>query len=152
MATQATDKAEIRFYDPQDCDVKIGALQQHGDRQAAVHCRVVEWTPERMVSLSYYDPGLLLPRHSHASDSLIYILDGEVEIGGRRCTPGTQIVLPKHAPIGPLIAGPEGCTFLESYAGDVTAKVEDAAGFEQLLAERGVTMLAGGDLQPIEEA
>ena len=67
MATQATDKAEIRFYDPQDCDVKIGALQQHGDRQAAVHCRVVEWTPERMVSLSYYDPGLVLPRHSHAA-------------------------------------------------------------------------------------
>jgi len=152
MATYDTSKAEIRFYDPQDCDVAIGALQQHGERQAAVHCKVMEWTPERMVSLSYYDPGLVLPRHSHASDSLIYILDGEVEIGGRRCTPGTQIVLPKDAPIGPLIAGPEGCTFLESYAGDVTAKVEDHEGFERLCGERGVTMLAGGDLQPIEEA
>ena len=54
-----------------------------------------------------------------AANSSIYILDGEVEIGGRRCSGGTQIVLPKDAPIGPLIAGPEGCTFIESYAGDV---------------------------------
>ena len=82
MAAQPTDKAEIRFYDAVATPATEVVPQLHdGERKVAVHCRIMEWTPERMVSHTYYDPGLVLPRHSHASDSLIYILDGEVTIG-----------------------------------------------------------------------
>ena len=138
----------IRFYDPMVTPVQEAVAQMHGDRRIGVHIRVMEWTPERMVAYTRYDPGLVLPRHSHGSDSLIYILDGEVEIGGRRCPAGTQIVLPKNAPIGPLIAGPEGCTFIESYAGDVATNEMDQADYRALLAERGIVPIPKAHLTP----
>ena len=142
-------EGQIRFYNPLEFAVLEAVPQMHGSRRLSVHCRIMEWTPERMVAHTRYDPGLVLPRHSHASDSLIYILEGEVAIDGRLCGAGTQIVLPKDAAIGPLIAGPEGCTFIESYAGDVTATVLDAEGYERLLADRGISSLGGQDLQTI---
>ena len=78
----------------------------------------------------------------------IYILDGEVTIDGRSCGPGTQIVLPKGAAIGPLIAGPQGCTFIESYAGDVTARDVDPAEYDALIAARGITVIPKAHLKP----
>jgi hypothetical protein len=148
MAHEAPAGGGIRFYDPMATPVQEAVAQMHGDRRVGVHIRVMEWTPERMVAYTRYDPGLVLPRHSHGSDSLIYILDGEVTIDGRSCPAGTQIVLPKDAPIGPLIAGPEGCTFIESYAGDVATNEMDPAGYEALLAARGITPIFKPHLTP----
>jgi hypothetical protein len=139
-------KPEIRFYDAKTTPAHEVVAQMHGDRRVGVHCRIMEWNSDRFVSYTRYDPGLVLPRHSHHSDSLIYILDGEVSIDGRSCPAGTQIVLPKGAPIGPLIAGPEGCTFLESYLDDAGSAVEDQAGYDALLVERGIVALPGVQL------
>jgi ChrR-like protein with cupin domain len=148
MSSQPAPRDGIRFYDPMATPVQEAVAQMHGDRRVGVHIRVMEWTPERMVAHTYYDPGLVLPRHSHGSDSLIYILDGEVTIDGRRCPPGTQIVLPKGASIGPLIAGPDGCTFIESYAGDVAARDVDPAEYDALIAQRGITVIPKAHLTP----
>jgi hypothetical protein len=148
MSAGSADTPTIRFYDAKATPSREVVPQQHGDRRVAVHIAIMEWTPERMVAYTRYDPGLILPRHRHASDSLVYILDGEVTIDGRRCPPGTQIVLPKDAPIGPLVAGPEGCTFLESYAGEVTATDLDVADYEKMLGERGITRLNSDHLEP----
>jgi hypothetical protein len=148
MASDALPGGGIRFYDPMETPVQEAVAQMHGDRRVGVHIRVMEWTRERMVAYTRYDPGLVLPRHSHGSDSLIYILDGEVEIDGRRCPPGTQIVLPKDAPIGPLIAGPDGCTFIESYAGDVATNEMDQTDYRALLAERGIVPIPKVHLTP----
>ena len=147
MASEALGGG-IRFYDPMETPVQEAVAQMHGDQRIGVHIRVMEWTPERMVAYTRYDPGLVLPRHSHGSDSLIYILAGEVTIDGHRCPAGTQIVLPERAPIGPLIAGPEGCTFIESYAGDVTTIELDQAEVATLLAERGIVPIPKAHLTP----
>jgi hypothetical protein len=42
---------------------------------------------------------------------------------------------------GPLVAGPEGCTLLKSYAGDVASLHEDVQAYQQMLAERGIVPL-----------
>ena len=138
----------IRFYAAMATPAQEAVAQMHGDRRVGVHIRVMEWTPERMVAHTRYDPGLVLPRHSHGSDSLIYILDGEVEIGGRRCPAGTQIVLPKDAPIGPLVAGPGGCSFIESYAGDVATSEMDQPAYRAMLAKRGIVPIPKAHLTP----
>src|SRR4051812_40430248 len=138
----------IRFYNPMETPAQEAVAQMHGDRRVGVHIRVMEWTAERMVAYTFYDPGLVLPRHTHGSDSLVYILDGEVTIDGRSCPAGTQIVLPKGAAIGPLIAGPDGCTFIESYAGDVTARDVDPAEYDALIGARGITVIPKAHLKP----
>ncbi len=148
MSNEAPAMGGIRFYDPMETPVQEAVAQMHGARRVGVHIRVMEWTPERMVAYTRYDPGLVLPRHCHGSDSLVYILDGEVAIDGRSCPAGTQIVLPKGAAIGPLIAGPDGCTFIESYAGDVAARDLDPAEYDALIAERGITVIPKAHLTP----
>src|SRR6267378_2565111 len=75
MSSQAPAQDGIRFYDPMATPPREAVAQMHGEQRIGVHCRIMEWTPERMVSYTRYDPGLVLPRHSHGSDSLIYILD-----------------------------------------------------------------------------
>jgi len=122
--------------------------QLHGDRRAGVHIRFLEWTPERFVAHTRYDAGLILERHGHSSDHLIYVLEGTLDVGDRRCTPGTLVVLERGAAFGPLEAGPDGCTFLETYAGDVTPVPADKAGYLALLAERGVERLPNPPFTP----
>ena len=52
--------------------------QLHGDRRAGVHLKFLEWTPDRFVAYTRYDPGLILERHGHASDHLVFVLEGPV--------------------------------------------------------------------------
>jgi hypothetical protein len=141
----------VRFYTHADAQHQDVVVQMHGDREVGVQLRIFEWNAERMIAHTHYDPDIVLPRHSHASDTLVYILDGEVSIDGRSCPAGTQIVIPKDVPFGPLIAGPEGCTFVESYAGDFTATHHDPEGYARLLDERGITPVPTAALAVPEE-
>ena len=58
-------------------------------------------------------PGAGLPHHGqhgrtahrHASDHLVYVLEGELLVGDRFCPRGTLVVLEVGAKFGPLIAG-----------------------------------------------
>jgi hypothetical protein len=115
--------------------------QQHGDRRVGVHLKFLEWTPERMVAFTRYDPGLVLERHGHGSDALVYIIDGDVTIGDHPCPAGTLVVLEKGATFGPLIAGPDGCTLLEWYGDDVRPVPADKDGYYRLLTELGIERL-----------
>jgi hypothetical protein len=147
MPEPAAARDAIRFYDMGDAQHQDVIVQMHGETEVGVQLRIFEWNAERMIAHTHYDPNIVLPRHSHASDTLVYILDGEVSIEGRSCPAGTQIVIPKDVPFGPLIAGPEGCTFLESYAGDFTATHHDQEGYARLLAERGITPVPTAKLE-----
>ena len=73
----------------------------HGDRRVGVHLKFLEWTKDRMVAFTYYDPGLILERHAHESDALVFVIEGDVEVGGHPCPPGTLIVLEKGAAVRP---------------------------------------------------
>ena len=140
----AAPPAGLRFVHVDEVEPREAVAQMHGDRRVGVHLRVLEWNADRFVSYTRYDPGLVLARHSHASSSTVFILEGEVRIGDRDCLPGMLVIIDKDVPLGPLIAGPEGCMLLESYEGDVTSVHEDDAAYNRMLADRGIRIVATG--------
>jgi hypothetical protein len=115
--------------------------QQHGDRRVSVHEKFLEWNAKRMVVLGRYDPHVVIERHGHASDHLVYVLEGELLVGDRRCAPGTLIVLEVGAAFGPLVAGPAGALLFETWAGDPRPVPADKEGYHALLRERGIERL-----------
>ncbi len=64
------------------------------------------------VTLSEYDPNVVIEAHSHNAAELMFVLDGEFTVDGRRCGPGTVLRFPAHTVYGPLTAGPQGTRFL----------------------------------------
>jgi len=58
------------------------------------------------------DPNTSNHAHSHAQHELLYILEGQVTIGGQLCTPGTALLIDGHTVYGPLVTGDEGVRFM----------------------------------------
>src|SRR5499427_1669357 len=115
--------------------------QLHGERRVSVHEKFLEWNARRMVVLGRYDPHVVIERHGHASDHLVYVLEGELLVGERRCPPGTLIVLEVGAAFGPLVAGPVGALLFETWAGDPRPVPADKEGYYALLKEKGIVRL-----------
>lgn len=120
--------------------IEVKAQERDGKR-VSIWEKYLEWTPELMVLYAKYDPGFFTERHGHLSDHIVYVLEGEVTIGGEVCGPGTNIVLDRGAAFGPIEAGPEGALMLEVMMGDPRAVPADKEEFERLCAERGITPL-----------
>lgn len=59
-----------------------------------------------------FGPGYALPRHSHSSDCLYYIVDGEITMGKRVLGAGDGFFLPAEQPYT-YTAGPQGVKLLE---------------------------------------
>jgi len=132
---------QLKFVHVDDVPTQEVLAQMHGDRRVGVHLKFLEWTPSRMVAFTRYDPGLVLEKHGHASDALVFIIDGHLTVGDHECPPGTLIVLEKGAAFGPLVAGDEGCTFLECYGDDVAPVPADKDEYYRLLTELGIERL-----------
>ena len=115
--------------------------QLHGDRRVSIWEKYLEWTPERLCLYARYDPGMITERHGHRSDHVVFVLEGELNVGGEECPAGTHITLEEGAVFGPIIAGKDGALLYEIMLGDPRAVPADKAGFEKLCAERGVTPL-----------
>jgi hypothetical protein len=135
------DGPRLAFVHVDDVPWKEVIAQQHGDQRVSVHEKFLEWTPRRMVVLGRYDPGLVIERHGHASDNLVYVIEGDLDVAGRPCPAGTLIVLEQGAVFGPLTAGSAGCLLFETWGDDVTPVPADKAGYAALLAERGISRL-----------
>jgi len=115
--------------------------QLHGDRRVSVHEKFLEWNTRRMVVLGRYDPHVVIERHGHASDHLVYVLEGELLVGERRCAPGTLIVLELGAQFGPLIAGAKGALLFEVWMGNPRPVPDNKEEYHALLKERGIVRL-----------
>jgi hypothetical protein len=115
--------------------------QMHGERRVSVHEKFLEWNAKRMVVLGRYDPHVVIERHGHASDHLVYVLEGELVVGDRRCPPGTLIVLELGATFGPLIAGDTGALLFETWAGDPRPVPGDKEEYYALLRQKGIVRL-----------
>lgn len=115
--------------------------QMHGTRRVSVHEKFLEWNAKRMVVLGRYDPHVVIERHGHASDHLVYVLEGDLLVGDRRCLPGTLIVLEVGASFGPLIAGPRGALLFETWAGDPRPVPADKEEYYALLKQKGIVRL-----------
>ena len=59
-----------------------------------------------------FAPGYMLPRHSHSSDCLYYIVEGGIVMGRRELGPGDGFFLPAEQPYA-YHAGPKGVKLLE---------------------------------------
>jgi quercetin dioxygenase-like cupin family protein len=59
-----------------------------------------------------FEPGYRLPRHSHSSDCLYYVVAGEAHMGSRVLKPGDGFFIVAEAPYA-YTAGPEGVEVLE---------------------------------------
>jgi quercetin dioxygenase-like cupin family protein len=57
-------------------------------------------------------PGFPVPRHSHDSDCLYYVISGRAVLGNRELRGGDSFFVPAHAPYQ-YSAGPEGAEVLE---------------------------------------
>ena len=64
-----------------------------------------------LVSIEFA-PGYTLPRHSHSSDCLYYIVEGGIVMGRRELGPGDGFFLPAEQPYA-YHAGPDGVKLLE---------------------------------------
>jgi hypothetical protein len=115
--------------------------QQHGERRVSVHEKFLEWNAKRMVVLGRYDPHVVIERHGHASDHLVYVLEGDLQIGDRHCPPGTLIVLEVGAKFGPLIAGASGALLFETWAGDPRPVPGNKEEYYALLQAKGIVRL-----------
>ena len=112
-----------------------------GDRRVSIWEKWVEFTPNFLSLYAKWDPGMIVHKHGHNSDHVVYVLAGEMMCGDVRCTAGMHITLEKGAAFGPFIAGPEGVELFEVMMGDPRSWPADSEGFEKLLAERGVEKL-----------
>ena len=59
-----------------------------------------------------FAPGFMLPRHSHSSDCLYYVIEGELVMGRQTLGAGDGFFLPAEHPYG-YHAGPRGVKLLE---------------------------------------
>lgn len=88
-----------------------------------------------------YDPGMIVRRHGHRSPHVVFVVEGEIWCGDRRCPAGTHMELPLGAAFGPFRAGPEGVTMFEVMMGDPRSWGDRPEAFEALLAEHGAEPL-----------
>lgn len=80
-----------------------------------------------------FAPGYLLPRHSHSSDCLYYIVSGSIVMGQRELGPGDGFFLPAEQ-VYAYHAGPEGVKLLEfrtESAFDMKVYEKDMARFRE---------------------
>lgn len=139
MITQ--DVPRLAFVHADDVPWTEVIAQQHGARRVSVHEKFLEWNAKRMVVLGRYDPNVVIERHGHASDHLVYVLEGLLMVGDRPCPPGTLIVLELGATFGPLIAGEQGALLFETWAGDPRPVPADKEAYYALLKEKGIVRL-----------
>ncbi len=70
-----------------------------------------ESTPQ--VLLVKYAPGSYSGIHSHSQLDIMYVLEGDMKVGGRPCPKGAVVWTDKDTMYGPLEVGPQGVTLLD---------------------------------------
>jgi len=133
--------AEVRFrHVDQEKWHEVRAVQV-GERRASVWEKWLEFTPKFLCLHAKWDPGMMIHRHGHNSDHILYVLAGEMTCGDVRCTPGMHVTLEQGAAFGPFVAGPQGVELFEVMMGDPRSWAADPDGFERLLREKGARKL-----------
>jgi anti-sigma factor ChrR (cupin superfamily) len=75
---------------------------------------------------SYYPPGWTVAPHTHACDYLEIILEGSQQVTGRWHQAGDVRMARAGTVYGPLVAGPEGVTFVAVFRDHRTSMVPPA--------------------------
>ena len=84
---------------------------------------------------------MMVHAHGHRSDHVVSVVEGDMICGDVDCPVGTHIALDRGDTFGPFIAGPDGVVLFEVMMGDPRTFPADPAGYESLLAARGIEQL-----------
>ena len=133
--------AEVRFrHADEEKWQEVRAIEIDG-RRAVVREKWLDFTPALLSLYAKWDPGMMIHKHGHNSDHVVFVMEGEMSCGEVRCTTGMHITLEKGAAFGPFVAGPEGVTLFEVMMGDPRSWPADPEGFERLLKEKNALKL-----------
>ena len=109
--------------------------------RAVVREKWLEFSEKCLSLVASWDPGMMIHKHGHNSEHVLYVLKGSMMCGDVECTAGMHITLEQGAAFGPFIAGPEGVELFEVMMGDPRSFPADPEGFDELLASRGAKRL-----------
>ncbi|MFK7898458.1 MAG: hypothetical protein AB8G23_21675 [Myxococcota bacterium] len=108
---------------------------------ALVREKWLEFSDKCLSLYAKWDPGMMIHKHGHNSEHVVYVLAGSMTCGDVECTPGMHITLEQGASFGPFVAGPEGVELFEVMMGDPRSFPADTEGFEKLLKDKGAKRL-----------
>jgi len=148
--TRAGAQPVFRHLDDPDVPWQAIKAQRNADgSEARVWEKWLAFSPDPQYLTLYarYDPGMVVRRHGHFSPHVVFVLEGEVSFGGRRCPAGTHVELPLGAAFGPIVAGPEGAVMFEVMMGDPRSWGDDPEAFEDALAAQGAQSLPDPPLE-----
>jgi hypothetical protein len=129
-----------RILDLKDVPEQEVVRIEFGDgRSASIFERFLETSPRMFSFYNRWDPHMISLRHGHQGDHIVYVLEGDVQVGERQCQKGSHIFLMHGDRFGPWIAGRHGCELLGIIAGNPTPfwTPEDMQEYQDLLAQRG---------------
>lgn len=89
----------------------------------------------------HYEPAMVVRRHGHRSNHVVFVLGGGASIGDRWCAEGTHVHVPLGAAFGPIVAGPEGLTCWELSFGEFGGWGDQPELYEREIVARGITPL-----------
>jgi hypothetical protein len=115
--------------------------QRHGDHDASVREKWLDFSPEFLSLYAKWDPGMIVQKHSHNSNHVVFVLAGDMSCGDVHCPQGTHIALDQGDTFGPFVAGPDGVELFEVMMGDPRSNAADLEGYERFLADRRVEQL-----------
>ena len=115
--------------------------QRHGDHDASVREKWLDFSPAFLSLYAKWDPGMIVQPHGHNSNHVVYVLEGDMTCGAVHCAKGAHIALDQGDTFGPFVAGPDGVELFEVMMGDPRSFSADPQGYERFLAERNVQQL-----------
>ena len=132
---------EVRFRHAEDEKwQEVRAIEIEG-RRAVVREKWLDFTPGFLSLYAKWDPGMMIHKHGHNSDHVVFVIEGSMTCGDVECTPGMHITLEQGSSFGPFVAGPEGVVLFEVMMGDPRSWPADTPGFEALLKQKGARRL-----------
>jgi hypothetical protein len=122
---------------------QVRAIRRSDGTVASVWEKWLAFSPDPLYLSLYakWDPGVVQRRHGHHSPHVLFVIEGEILCGTRRCPAGTHIELPHGAAFGPFVAGAEGATLFEVMMGDPRGWGDEPESFARALAEQGAEAL-----------
>lgn len=125
-------------------DIEWTEVQRQRNADGTVSVVRERWPIIRPGFLSahvHYEPHMVVRRHGHRSNHVVYVIDGGGWIGGQWCTPGTHLHVPLGASFGPIVAGPDGLTCWELSFGEFGGWGDHPELYEAEITTRGITPL-----------
>ncbi|CAM8623262.1 hypothetical protein MCETE7_01924 [Acidimicrobiia bacterium] len=131
-------------------DIDWTEVQRQQNADGSVSVVREKWPIIRPGFLSahvHYEPGMVVRRHGHRSNHVVFVLGGSGWIGTEPCEPGTHIHVPLGSAFGPIIAGPDGLTCWELSFGEFGGWGDQPELYAHEIAERGITPLPDPPLE-----